>query len=200
MSPCQLHLDSAATAHRTDEPASCRRLRFTFESCARPGAFGQGRLSTTPTPNGLRVDKFQARARNLSLDAAGEWVRAGSGTRSSFKLDFNARSLGQMLDALGYADMVEDGPTKATLAGSWPGPPGAFGLATLGGTLKAEWVKDACSMSSQAAPGACSDYQPGGNSASPVARFQRLLQEGSPHSARGISGSTKARRIRTTCG
>ena len=43
-----------------------------------------------------------------------------------------------MLDALGYKDMVKNGPTKATLTGSWPGSPGAFGLATLRGTLHAD--------------------------------------------------------------
>ena len=86
----------------------------------------------------MRVDKFQTQARNLSLSAAGEWVRSGSATRSSFRLGFSADSLGQMLDALGFTNMVQDGRTAATLTGSWPGSPGAFGLATLSGTLKAE--------------------------------------------------------------
>jgi uncharacterized protein YhdP len=43
-----------------------------------------------------------------------------------------------MLDALGFADMVEGGKTKATLTGSWPGSPGAFSLATMNGSMKAE--------------------------------------------------------------
>ena len=34
---------------------------------------------------------------------------------------FTADSLGQMLDALGYKDMVEGGKTQATLTGTWPG-------------------------------------------------------------------------------
>jgi uncharacterized protein YhdP len=34
--------------------------------------------------------------------------------------------------------MVEGGRTQATLTGSWPGSPGAFSLATLSGSLKAE--------------------------------------------------------------
>jgi uncharacterized protein YhdP len=72
----------------------------------------------------------------LNINAAGEWVRAGTGTRSNFKMDFGAASLGQMMDALGYKDMVQGGKTKATLAGSWPGSPGAFALAGLSGTLK----------------------------------------------------------------
>jgi uncharacterized protein YhdP len=99
---------------------------------------GKASLQTRPIANGMRIDRFQTQAKNLALAAAGEWVRATSGTRSNFKLDFSARSLGQMLDALGYKDMVQGGPTKATLTGSWPGSPGAFGLATLSGTLHAD--------------------------------------------------------------
>ncbi|MBP8097859.1 MAG: TIGR02099 family protein [Arenimonas sp.] len=99
---------------------------------------GKAELVTTPIPAGMRVDKFQTRAKNMSLDAAGEWVRAGKGTHSNFQLSFNASSLGQMLDSLGYKEMVEGGKTKATLAGSWPGSPGAFALAVMSGTLKAE--------------------------------------------------------------
>ena len=133
---------ASAIAPNTDveNPASLPPMRFDIADL-RIGAaqLGKSALQTTPIANGLRVDKFQTEAMNMSLNAAGEWVRLpGGGTRSNFRLDFSARSLGQMLDALGYADMVQGGPTKATLTGSWPGSPGALGLATLSGTLKAE--------------------------------------------------------------
>jgi uncharacterized protein (TIGR02099 family) len=99
---------------------------------------GKASLQTTPIPGGMRIDRFRTQATDFTLDAAGEWVRAAKGTRSNFKLDFGARSLGQMLDALGYKDMVKKGSTKATLTGSWPGSPGAFGLSNLSGSLHAE--------------------------------------------------------------
>jgi len=86
----------------------------------------------------MRIDRFQTRAKNLSIDAAGEWVRGSGATRSNLRVEFTAASLGQMLDTLGYKDMVEGGKTHATLTGSWPGSPGAFALSTLSGTLKAE--------------------------------------------------------------
>jgi uncharacterized protein YhdP len=122
-----------------EDPAGLPPLRFNIADLRIGQAqLGKAELITTPIPTGLRVDKFQTQAKNLSLNAAGEWVRSGSGSRSNFRLDFNANSLGQMLDALGYVDMVQDGKTKATLIGSWPGSPGAFSLATLSGTLKAE--------------------------------------------------------------
>lgn len=123
-----------------DDPAKLPPMRFNFADLRIGQAqLGKAELVTSPMPNGMRVEKFRTDAKNLTISAAGEWVRVnGGGTRSSFLLDFNARSLGQMLDALGYANVVEGGSTKATLAGSWPGSPGAFGLATLSGTLKAD--------------------------------------------------------------
>ena len=122
-----------------ENPAELPPLRFSIADLRLGQAqLGKAEVQTTPTPAGLRVDKFQTQAKNLNLSAAGEWVRSGSGTRSSFRLDFKARSLGQMLDALGFTDMVQDGATHATLAGSWPGSPGAFSLATLTGNLKVD--------------------------------------------------------------
>jgi len=85
----------------------------------------------------MRIDRFQTHAKSLSLDAAGEWVRAPGGSRSNLKLEFHADNLGQMLDALGFTGMVDGGKTQATLAGSWPGSPGAFSLAHMSGTLQA---------------------------------------------------------------
>lgn len=122
-----------------DDPAKLPPLDFAIADLRMGQAqFGQASLQTTPLANGMRVDRFQTRARTLNLDAAGEWVRTGTGTRSNFRLDFSANSLGQMLDALGFAGMVEGGKTKATLSGSWPGSPGAFSLSTMSGNLHAD--------------------------------------------------------------
>jgi uncharacterized protein (TIGR02099 family) len=129
----------AKDAAAADDPASLPPLRFSIADLRIGNAqLGHAELQTTPLPYGMRIDKFQTQAKNLSLDAAGEWVRSADGSRSNLRLDFTAANLGQMLDALGFADMVEGGRTKATLTGSWPGSPGAFSLATLNGTMKAE--------------------------------------------------------------
>jgi uncharacterized protein YhdP len=128
-----------STAADVDDPGKLPPMRFEIADLRLGDSqLGKASLQTTPIPGGMRIDRFQTQAKNLTLNAAGEWVRAGTGTRSNFKLDFGARSLGQMLDALGYKDMVKNGPTKATLTGSWPGSPGAFALATLSGSLHAE--------------------------------------------------------------
>jgi uncharacterized protein (TIGR02099 family) len=99
---------------------------------------GHSELQTSPIANGMRIDKWSTRARNLSLDAAGEWVKNGASSRSNMRIEFTAASLGQMLGTLGYGDMVEGGKTHMVLSGSWPGSPGEFALATLSGSLKAD--------------------------------------------------------------
>jgi uncharacterized protein (TIGR02099 family) len=129
----------ASDAAVVDDPAALPPLRFSIADLRIGSAqLGHAELQTTPMANGMRIDKFSTQAKNLALSAAGEWVRSAGGSRSNLRLDFTAASLGQMLDALGFADMVEGGKTKATLTGSWPGSPGAFSLATLNGSMKAE--------------------------------------------------------------
>ena len=122
-----------------EDPSSLPPLRFSIADL-RIGAaqLGKAELQTSPIAAGLRIDKFSTRAKNLSMDAAGEWVRAPGGSRSNLKIEFTAASLGEMLTTLGYGNMVEGGRTTATLSGSWPGSPGAFALATLSGSLHAE--------------------------------------------------------------
>ena len=128
---------AAASSMAVEDPAALPPLRFSIADLRIGQAqLGKAELATSPMPGGMRIEKFQAQARNLNLSAAGEWVRTAGGTRSNFRLEFAANSLGQMLDALGYKDMVQGGKTKATLAGSWPGSPGAFALAALTGSLK----------------------------------------------------------------
>jgi uncharacterized protein (TIGR02099 family) len=121
------------------DPAKVPALNFNIDDLRLGKAqLGKTELVTTPIANGMRIERFKSHSDSLGLDAAGEWVHAGSGTRSNLKLDFTANSLGQMLDALGFAGMVTGGKTKATLAGSWPGSPGAFSMAAMSGTLKAD--------------------------------------------------------------
>lgn len=130
---------TAASSLVVEDPSVLPPLRFSIADLRLGGAqLGKADLATTPTANGLRVDRFQTQARNLAMSASGDWMRVAGGTRSSFRLEFSAASLGQMLDTLGYKDMVEGGRTRATLTGSWPGSPGAFALANLNGTLKAD--------------------------------------------------------------
>jgi uncharacterized protein (TIGR02099 family) len=130
---------AATAANESTDPTRVPSLRFTIDDLRLGRAqLGQTELATTRIASGMRIERFQTRAKSLSMDAAGEWVRTPGGSRSNLKLDFKADNLGQMLDALGFVGMVDGGKTTATLAGSWPGSPGNFSLAALGGTLHAE--------------------------------------------------------------
>jgi uncharacterized protein (TIGR02099 family) len=130
---------AAAKAGPDADPTRVPSLRFTIDDLRLGSAqLGKAELSTTRTASGMRIERFSTRAKSLSLDAAGEWIRTPGGSRSNLKLDFRADSLGQMLDALGFVGMVDGGKTQATLAGSWPGSPGSFSLANMSGTLHAD--------------------------------------------------------------
>jgi uncharacterized protein YhdP len=129
----------ASSGVAVEDPSALPPLRIAIADL-RIGAaqFGKSELQTSPMPSGMRIEKFNTRAKHLSLDSSGEWVRGGAGSRSNMRIEFTAASLGEMLDTLGYGNMVEGGKTHMVLSGSWPGSPGAFGLSTLTGTLKAE--------------------------------------------------------------
>ncbi|HET6603531.1 MAG TPA: YhdP family protein [Xanthomonadaceae bacterium] len=96
---------------------------------------GEARLETYPTAQGMHVQLFESRSPRLDLRGSGDWTRVGLRERSQFELAFTAPDLGEMLQALGFTDMVEKGPTMATLQAQWRGAPSAFALERVEGTL-----------------------------------------------------------------
>lgn len=101
-------------------------------------ALGDAQLQAVPAGDGLRIERFSTRSEGFTLDARGDWRRAGAGSRSDFQVDFSADALGDLLGAFGLAGMVEGGATTGRLAGQWPGSPGAFSLAAFTGELAVE--------------------------------------------------------------
>jgi uncharacterized protein YhdP len=99
--------------------------------------FGSARLETYPTPEGMHIDHFETTSAVLELRASGDWSRLGGAERSHFRFDFSALSLGAMLKALGFDELVEGGATVAELQASWPEPPSAFALENVDGSLSA---------------------------------------------------------------
>lgn len=97
---------------------------------------GRTRLETWPQADGMHIDQFSAQSPALELSARGDWRRIDGVERSRFTVEFTAQDLGAMLAALGFAEFVEGGQTLATLEGEWPGPPSAFALPNVDGTLK----------------------------------------------------------------
>jgi uncharacterized protein YhdP len=84
------------------------------------------------------VDRFSTSSEALTVMASGDWTRIGGQTRSRFAVDFDADSLGGMLDALGFTGMVEEGPVKSRMVGDWPGSPGSFRLDRFDGNLRVD--------------------------------------------------------------
>ena len=130
--------DPAPAVDQTD-PSGLPPLQFRIEDFRLGEArLGRAELQTFPTPEGMHVDRFSTTSEALTLGASGDWTRIGGQTRSRFALDFDAKSLGGMLDALGFTGMVEEGPVKSRMVGDWPGSPGSFRLDRFDGSLRVD--------------------------------------------------------------
>jgi uncharacterized protein (TIGR02099 family) len=118
-------------------PAKIPSLKFTIDDL-RVGKtiLGQAEMLTTQVSNGMRVDRFTTKSKYLNVDASGDWLMTNSSSRSDFKVNFNANSLGDLLNDLGFVGVAKGGKSKASLVASWPGSPGGLSLASLSGELR----------------------------------------------------------------
>lgn len=98
--------------------------------------FGDMRLETFPTADGMRIDLLESKSANLDMRATGDWQGPAGENRSHLVIDMTAKSLGSMLDSFGYEGIIEGGQTFARIDASWPGAPTAFALANTSGTLE----------------------------------------------------------------
>lgn len=98
-------------------------------------AFGSAELESRPIPGGMRIERLESRSPNITMKAAGDWTGRPRSTRSKLAIELSAQDLGQMMGALGFPGVLEGGVTRATIDASWPGPPSAFTLSRLDGTL-----------------------------------------------------------------
>jgi len=136
--PVSVPTTATKAAVETD-PAKVPSLKFSIDDL-RVGAsqLGKTDLQTTQTINGMRIDRFVTKSKNFSINAAGDWIKIGAGSRSNLKLDFTTDSLGKMMDGMGFVGMIQNGKTKASLNASWPGSPGSMSLGNINGNLKVE--------------------------------------------------------------
>jgi len=124
----------------SDDPSRLPPLNFVVQDLRSGGLeLGRAELVSVPVPAGLRVERFTTRSPGLQLLATGDWLRTAEGrSQSRFDVEFEARSLGELMTAFGLAGMIEDGRIRGLLKGEWPGSPGAFALARFTGRLSAE--------------------------------------------------------------
>ncbi len=128
--------DDGAGALDDTEPATMPPLHLSVDDFRLGSAsFGAAEVEAHPIANGMRIDKLQARSPNLTMKASGDWTGHPGGTRSKLAIELSAQNLGQMMGALGFPGLLDGGATRATIDASWPGPPSAFALSRLDGTL-----------------------------------------------------------------
>lgn len=98
-------------------------------------SFGAAEFESRPIANGMQIDKLEARSPNLTMKANGEWTGGAKNNRSRLAIELSAPNLGQMMSALGFKGLIDGGTARATISADWPGPPSAFALSKLDGTL-----------------------------------------------------------------
>ena len=98
-------------------------------------SFGSARFDSHPVPGGMQVDTLESQSPNVKMTARGDWTGGLIENRTNMSIELSAQSLGRMMDALGFPGLIDGGSTKATIDASWLGPPSAFALAKLDGTL-----------------------------------------------------------------
>ncbi|PZQ19478.1 MAG: TIGR02099 family protein [Rhodanobacter denitrificans] len=96
---------------------------------------GQTRFESRPVAGGMRIDQLDAKSPNLEMHAQGDWSGTPGANRSRLSIDLSSHDLGRMLDAFGYAGIIDGGRTTARIEAGWAGPPTGFALAKLDGTL-----------------------------------------------------------------
>lgn len=96
---------------------------------------GQTRFESRPVAGGMRIDQLDAKSPNLEMRAQGDWSGTPGANRSRLSIDLSSHNLGRMLDAFGYAGIIDGGQTTARIEAGWAGPPTGFALAKLDGTL-----------------------------------------------------------------
>ena len=100
--------------------------------------YGAATVESVPILNGMHFDQITSHSNNIDMRAHGDWVlRESKYHRSTFGIDLSAQDLGKMLDALGYAGVVDGGRIVAHIDASWAGTPSNFAINKInGGALR----------------------------------------------------------------
>lgn len=129
--------DDASVALQGVAPASLPPLHIRVDDLRLgEGKLGMARLESAPSAQGMHIVQLEAISSNMQMHATGDWIGDAATSRSNFAIDLSSDNFGHMLDALGYAGVVDGGETLAKIQASWLGTPSSFALAKLNGALK----------------------------------------------------------------
>ena len=125
-----------ANAFSAVAPASLPPLHIAVDDFQLGSAsFGSAEFESHPDAGGMRVDKLASHSPNMTMTASGDWTGTAQDNHSRLAIELAAQNLGQMMAALGFPGLIDGGTTRATIDATFAGPPSAFALAKLDGTL-----------------------------------------------------------------
>jgi uncharacterized protein (TIGR02099 family) len=136
-----LHLAAPGPGGSADDegsvdPRALPALRISSERFSYDGReLGRLQLNASPRAAGMRLDQFALNSPVMNIDARGDWVRVGEEQFSSFNIEFSTDDFGRALGNFGYADSIKGGKGQSTIAARWRGPPTAFALDRLHGSM-----------------------------------------------------------------
>lgn len=117
-------------------PASLPPLHIAVDDFRLGSAsFGSAQFDSHPAGGGMRVDALKSQSPNVTMSASGDWTGSASDNRSHLVIELSAQNLGHMMEALGFPGLIDGGATHASIDASFAGPPSAFALPKLDGTL-----------------------------------------------------------------
>ncbi|MDN5925239.1 MAG: TIGR02099 family protein, partial [Xanthomonadales bacterium] len=97
---------------------------------------GETRFESYPNAAGMHIERLETHSPDVQISARGDWTGSAQSNHTHLSIDFSSDDLGRMLDAFGFPGLVAGGTTLAHIDGTWPGPPSAFSLANLDGSMQ----------------------------------------------------------------
>jgi len=117
-------------------PAELPEMHFYCKDFGYAGLqMGETRIEGYPVANGFHIESVEAQSPSFDFNARGDWTRGESGQRSDFNIRISSESLGAVLEAMDISSAMRGGQTLVHFDAWWDGPPAAFALEKLNGTL-----------------------------------------------------------------
>lgn len=136
LAPAEEKPGAVGTGGDEVDPRQLPAMRIRSERFTWGGTdLGRLQIDAVPRPAGLRLERITLASPVMQMNARGDWVRVDGGQYSSFNIDLSATDFGKVLAGFGYADSFRGGKAEAAIAARWNGPPTAFALERLHGSM-----------------------------------------------------------------
>jgi uncharacterized protein (TIGR02099 family) len=97
---------------------------------------GATTFESSSTLQGMRIDKFESKGADFTIQAHGDWNGTKASSQSHLVIDVASQDFGEMLGAFGFSGLVAGGKdSHLHIEGTWPGAPSGFSLAWMTGVL-----------------------------------------------------------------